>query len=209
MFTDVMSLEVWLSFAAASLLLVIAPGPAVALMVSTGLSRGRRAALSLIPGYFFGDLVAMVLSFAGLGALLMTSAKLFVLLKWLGALYLVYLGWRMWREARQLGDAEPTVNGTRHLGAQAFLVSVLNPKSLLFFLAFMPQFIDPTTAAIPQLILLGLTFLGLGLFNDLAYALLSSSGGQMLRAPTRRLIHRTGAVCMVGAGLATAAIRRQ
>ncbi|ALM54681.1 lysine transporter LysE [Halomonas huangheensis] len=203
-----MSLEVWLSFVAASLVLVASPGPAVALMVSTGISRGRRAALSLIPGYFIGDLTAMVLSFAGLGALLMTSAKLFVLLKWLGAVYLIYLGWRMWRESHQLNNAEPATAGTKNLSAQAFLVSVLNPKSLLFFLAFMPQFLDPAAPAIPQLIILGMTFLCLGLINDIGYALLASSGGKLLSSPIQRLMHRAGGVCMVGAGMATAMLRR-
>ncbi|GHA86083.1 hypothetical protein GCM10007159_04060 [Modicisalibacter luteus] len=86
-----MSLELWLSFVLASFLIIASPGPAVALLVATGINQGRKAALAMLPGFFLGDLVAMSLSFAGVGALLMASAELFSVVKWLGAVYLVYL----------------------------------------------------------------------------------------------------------------------
>lgn len=89
-----MPLELWLSFCLASLLIIASPGPAVALLVATGVNRGRRAALAMLPGFFLGDLLAMTLSFAGVGALLMASAELFQVLKWLGAAYLLYLASR-------------------------------------------------------------------------------------------------------------------
>ncbi|OBX37386.1 homoserine/homoserine lactone efflux protein [Halomonas elongata] len=204
-----MTLELWLSFVAASLLIVASPGPAVALLVTTGVTQGRRAALSLLPGYLLGDLAAMTLSFAGVGALLMASAELFGVLKWLGAAYLVYLGIRMWREAGQLGgleDTAPVKLGMNTL--KAFLVTMLNPKSLLFFLAFMPQFITPAQPALPQLVILGTTFLGVGLLSDLGYTLLSSSSGHLLTARFRRILHRGGGASLVGAGVAMAAMRR-
>ncbi|HET8791152.1 MAG TPA: LysE family translocator [Modicisalibacter sp.] len=203
-----MSLELWLSFVLASFLIVAAPGPAVALLITTGINHGRKAALAMLPGFFLGDLIAMALSFAGVGALLMASAELFSVLKWLGAAYLFYLGIKMWREAGQLGDLEPT-GANLHLGtAKAFLVTVLNPKTLLFFMAFMPQFVALNQPLLPQLAILFSTFLVVGVLTDLAYTLLSTSGGRFMTARLRRILHRSGAGSLVGASVLVATMRR-
>lgn len=203
-----MSLELWLSFVLASFLIVAAPGPAVALLITTGINRGRKAALAMLPGFFLGDLVAMALSFAGVGALLMASAELFSVLKWVGAAYLLYLGIKMWREAGQLSDLEP-VEANIHLGtAKAFLVTVLNPKTLLFFIAFMPQFVAMNQPLLPQLAILFSTFLAVGILTDLAYTLLSTSGGRFMTARLRRILHRGGAGSLIGASVLVATMRR-
>nr|WP_298415702.1 LysE family translocator [uncultured Halomonas sp.] len=203
-----MSLELWFSFALASLLILISPGPAVALLIATGINRGRKAALALLPGFFLGDLVAMTLSFAGVGALLMASAEWFSVFKWLGAAYLIYLGVKMWREAGQLGDLAPAGVNIRLGTAKAFLITVLNPKSILFFMAFMPQFVTTDRPLFPQLAILFSTFLMLGVLTDLSYTLLSTSGGKFLTARLRRVLHRGGAGCLIGAGALVATMRR-
>nr|WP_163500876.1 LysE family translocator [Halomonas socia] len=203
-----MPLELWLSFCLASLLIIASPGPAVALLVTTGVNRGRRAALAMLPGFFLGDLLAMTLSFAGVGALLMASAELFQIFKWLGAAYLLYLGIKMWREAGQMGSLAPSGADIRLGTAKAFLVTALNPKSLAFFMAFMPQFVVPSQPLLPQLAILFSTFLALGVLSDLAYTFLATSGGQLLSARLRRLLHRTGAGSLIGASALVAAMRR-
>ncbi|MCL4553442.1 LysE family translocator [Halomonas mongoliensis] len=203
-----MPLELWLSFCLASLLIIVSPGPAVALLVTTGINRGRRAALAMLPGFFLGDLLAMTLSFAGVGALLMASAELFQLFKWLGAAYLLYLGIKMWREAGRLGDLQPTGTDIRVGTAKAFLVTALNPKSLAFFMAFMPQFVTPSQPLLPQLAILFSTFLVIGVLSDLAFTFLATTGGRMLSARFRRILHRAGAGSLIGASALVAAMRR-
>ena len=203
-----MPLDLWLAFVIASAVLLVIPGPVVTLLVATGLGQGRAAAVAMIPGVVLGDLVAMCLSMAGVGPLLLASAALFAAVKWLGAAYLVWLGVRMWRQAPHLPPAIPPAIDARSLGTRAFLVNVLNPKSILFFVAFMPQFVVPGRAALPQLMLLGGTFLGLSLLSNLAWALAAGSGGQVLGSHLRRVLHRCGAGALVGAGLLTAGLRR-
>ncbi|MGP9766136.1 LysE family translocator [Halomonas sp. AOP13-D3-9] len=203
-----MSIELWLSFVLASFLVIAAPGPAVALLVMTGINQGRRAALAMLPGFFLGDLVAMSLSFAGVGALLMASAELFTLVKWLGVIYLLYLGIKMWRESGQLNNLEAAGASVKQGTAKAFWVTLLNPKSILFFMAFMPQFINQSLPLAPQLAILFTTFLVIGLISDLGYTLLSTTSRQLMNARFRRLLHRCGAGSLIGAGVLMTVMRR-
>lgn len=203
-----MSIELWLSFVLASFLVIASPGPAVALLVMTGINQGRKAALAMLPGFFLGDLVAMSLSFAGVGALLMASAELFTMVKWLGVLYLLYLGIKMWRESGQLNDLEASGVNIQQGTAKAFWVTLLNPKSILFFMAFMPQFINHAQPLAPQLAILFTTFLMIGLISDLGYTLLSTSSRQLMTARFRRLLHRCGAGSLIGAGVLMTVMRR-
>ncbi|MDQ7729639.1 LysE family translocator [Halomonas sp. SpR8] len=203
-----MSIELWLSFVLASFLVIASPGPAVALLVMTGINQGRRAALAMLPGFFMGDLVAMSLSFAGVGALLMASAELFAIVKWLGVVYLLYLGIKMWRESGQLNDLEASGANVKQGTAKAFWVTLLNPKSILFFMAFMPQFINQTQPLAPQLAILFTTFLVIGVISDLSYTLLSTTSRQLMSARFRRLLHRCGAGSLIGAGVLMTVMRR-
>ncbi|MDX6750346.1 LysE family translocator [Geminicoccaceae bacterium 1502E] len=202
-----MALEMWLAFVAASLALLVIPGPTVTLLLATGLSQGRAAAMRMVPGVMLGDLVAMALSLAGLGALLAASATLFTIAKGLGAAYLVWLGVRMWREAPDQGAPEVKAAGGSP-GAQAFLVTVLNPKSILFFVAFMPQFVSPAAPVLPQLLLMGATFVLLAGANSAAYALLAGRFARHMTLRLRRTVQRTGASFLIGAGLLALATRR-
>ena len=187
------------------------PGPTILLIVSYALSRGRGVALSTALGAVLGDLVAMTLSFLGVGALLAASAELFVVLKWIGALYLIWLGVKMWRSRPDpAGPAEAQGPG-RGLGifGHAFAVTLLNPKSIMFFIAFMPQFIDPAAPVVPQMVLLGATFLGLAFLSCASYGLLAGGFRDSLASPRRQIvINRLGGGVLIGAGVFAAAMKR-
>lgn len=198
-----MSLETWLAFAAAATAMLLIPGPTILLVVGQSLGGGRRNALPLVAGVAAGDLTAMTLSLAGLGALLATSATLFALLKWAGAAYLIYLGVRLWR-APVTAEAPPPLPAGR-AARDAFVVTALNPKSIAFFVAFVPQFLDPARAFLPQAATLVATFVALAALNALGYALLAGHlSGAVRRPHVRRTFNRLGGGALIGAGLAVA-----
>ena len=210
-----MSLELYLAYVAATTILLIIPGPTILLVVSYALSEGRRAALSTVAGVGLGDLTAMVLSLGGLGALMATSATAFTIVKWLGAAYLVWLGIKMWRTRpvpleEGLADAPIRVpRRHRDMLVQAWIVTALNPKGIVFFMAFLPQFLVPGQPVLPQFLLLGGTFLILAVVNAALYALLAGSLRGRIGSPRGlRLINRAGGTVLIGAGIVTAGLQR-
>ncbi|MCB1498361.1 MAG: LysE family translocator [Bauldia sp.] len=205
-----MDLATWLAFTAASIILLMIPGPTVLLVVSYALTQGRRVALATAAGVALGDFTAMTLSLAGLGALLLASAGLFTALKWVGAAYLVYLGVRLWRSQPRLPDTgDVAAAPARGIFGHAFLVTALNPKSIAFFVAFVPQFIAKDAPLLPQLAIMEVTFVSLAAVNALAYALAADQLRLRIRRPgVLKWLNRTGAGCLVGMGVATAAISR-
>ncbi|ANY79069.1 lysine transporter LysE [Microvirga ossetica] len=204
-----MTLETWLAFTAASAVLLVIPGPTILLVVSYALGQGWRTALPMAVGVALGDFTAMTLSLLGLGAVLAASATLFTVLKWCGAAYLVWLGIKLWRAGGAL-DAKPrtdAASAAKMLG-HAWLVTALNPKGLTFFIAFLPQFIDPKLALLPQIGVFGATFLTLAFANVITYALIASRARRVVQNPrTMRAINRTGGSLLIGAGIATVALR--
>ena len=205
-----MTVEIWLAFAAASAVLLAIPGPTVLLVVAYALGQGKRAAMATTAGVALGDFTAMTASLLGLGLLLATSATLFTILKWAGAAYLVYLGIKLWRTPVANPDMpEPTLVSTRRMLAHTWLVTALNPKSIVFFMAFLPQFLDPTRPLLPQLLVMEATFLILATLNAAAYATLAQSARRLIKTPTlQRTINRTGGTLLIGAGVLTATFRR-
>lgn len=207
-----MEFHVWLAFASASILLLLIPGPTVLLVLSYAISQGRRTALATVAGVGLGDFIAMSASLAGLGALVMTSATLFTILKWVGALYLIYLGVRMLMGAGKatgvdLDKAEAASSRTVFLHATA--VTALNPKSIAFFIAFVPQFVTAEAALLPQFAILIATFIGLAVINVLAYAFLADELKRRLAGPALiRLLTRMGGGALIAMGVATAMLRR-
>ena len=167
-----MSIDLWLTFVAASTALLLIPGPTVLLVLSYALSQGKRVAIASASGVALGDLIAMSLSLAGLGALVLASATLFTVLKWVGAIYLVWLGIKLLRASPNatLPPTERDVEA-RAVFTHAALVTALNPKSIAFFIAFVPQFITPHAPLAPQFTILITTFVTLGGLNALLYAL--------------------------------------
>lgn len=204
-----MDLGVWLAFVAATSLLLVIPGPTILLVVSYALGQGWRAAAPMAVGVALGDLTAMTASLLGIGALLATSATLFTALKLVGAVYLIYLGIKLFRagDALNLDPRHDTVSPLKMLG-HAWLVTALNPKSLTFFVAFVPQFIDTAQPFLPQATIAIATFVCLAFANAFGYALLASRARRLVTRPGLiGLFNRAGGTALVGAGLAAAAIR--
>ncbi|MGQ0709002.1 MAG: LysE family translocator [Rhodoferax sp.] len=204
-----MAFENYIAFFLASLIVVLIPGPTVMLVVSQALSSGRRSVIPLAAGVGLGDLLAMSLSFAGIGAVLATSALLFSVLKWIGAGYLVYLGVKAWRAPISVGGEAQKSSSGRSQFVSAFLTTALNPKSIIFFVAFVPQFVAHSSPVLPQFILLGATYLALGILNAAAYAVFAGQLRTLLKEP-RAIKHfnRVGGSVLIGAGLLTATAKR-
>lgn len=204
-----MTFETWAAFAAATAVLLVIPGPTILLVVSYALGQGWRTALPTAAGVALGDFTAMTLSMLGVGALLATSATVFTMLKWAGAAYLVWLGVKLFRAGGTL-DAKPredAVSSLKMLG-HAWLVTALNPKSLTFFVAFLPQFLDPKADFWTQMLIFEATFVTLAAANAFGYALIASRARAVVSSPRAiRAINRTGGTLLIGAGIATVAMR--
>jgi threonine/homoserine/homoserine lactone efflux protein len=206
-----MNLEVWIPFALASELILIIPGPTIILVISQAVTHGRRSVVPLVAGVLLGDFTAMTLSLLGLGAVLSASATLFNIFKWVGAIYLIYLGVKLWRLDPKNNSIRYDAKNTsaRSLLKSAFIVTALNPKSIAFFVAFLPQFIDPLKPAFFQLTILGGTFLLLATINAALYALFAGQLSEQIRKPNvRKWIDRCGGSALIGAGILTAAMKR-
>jgi threonine/homoserine/homoserine lactone efflux protein len=192
-------------FAVACLAFLAIPGPSVFYVVTWSLVQGRRAGLTSMLGVQAGGLVHVVAAAFGVSALIASSAAAFTVVKYAGAAYLVFLGVRklLARDADAedvppRGRASPT-----RLFGHGVVVNVLNPKTALFFLAFLPQFVDPSAGPVaPQMLLLGTMLVGLGVLSDGTYALLASGLGHRLR--NRRRLERASGGVFVALGLAAA-----
>ena len=207
-----MEFQVWLAFAAASTALLLIPGPTVLLVLSYAISQGKRVALATAAGVAFGDLIAMSVSLAGLGALVLASAMLFTVLKWIGAAYLVYLGITLLRNASSasLSEAEDVakISATK-VFCHATAVTALNPKSIVFFIAFAPQFIIVDSPLITQFVILVATFVGLAAINALTYALLADKlRAKIVRLSVLAWLSRSGGIALVLMGVTTAIFRK-
>ena len=195
-------------FAVAAVTLLLIPGPAVLYIVSRSVGQGRAAGLASVCGIHVGSLLHVAAAALGLSALLVSSALAYDTVRYLGAAYLVWLG--VQRLLARDQDARPAGAAREPLGrifAQGVVVNVLNPKTALFFFAFLPQFVDAAAGAVPlQVTVLGATFVGLGLVTDSAYALLASTGAGFIRG--RRRVARASRLVsggvLVGLGVTTA-----
>lgn len=179
-------------FAAASLLFAVVPGPAVIYIVTRSVDQGRAAGLASVLGIATGTLVHVPLAAVGLSALLVSSAVAFTTVKYLGAAYLVYLGIRklLEREEDEL-DGEPATRSLSRIYSQGALVGVLNPKTALFFLAFLPQFVDPSRGSTAlQLATLGVLLVCISMVSDSCYALLTGTASTWLRGRGTRFMRR-------------------
>lgn len=201
-----MNLETWLAFAAASTILLIIPGPTILTVISYSISHGYRAKVPLILAVALGDSTALALSLLGLGALLANSVFWFQIIKWAGGLYLIYLGIKLLRAGVTAPEIKqkPKLASSWRLFADTYLVTALNPKGMVFFLAFLPQFVDTASAAAPQLWLLAATFVALATLNASIYALFAGKASEILASPkTQRRFNLTGGSLLMVAGLWT------
>lgn len=204
-----MTFETWATFAAATAVLLVIPGPTILLVISYALGQGWRTALPTAAGVALGDFTAMTLSMLGVGALLAASATVFTALKWVGAAYLIWLGIKLFRAGGTL-SATPRTEATPALKmmAHAWIVTALNPKGITFFIAFVPQFIDPHLSFVRQALIFEATFLILAFCNALGYALVASRARGLFASPRAiRAFNRTGGSLLMGAGVAAVAIK--
>jgi threonine/homoserine/homoserine lactone efflux protein len=173
-------------FAAATMALLLVPGPAVTYIVTRSVTQGRAAGMVSVLGIHAGSVVHVAAAALGITALLAASATAFTVVKYLGAAYLVYLGVRklLNRDPLETGEVAPA--SRRRLFTEGFVVNVLNPKTAMFFLAFLPQFADPARGPLaPQIVLLGVVWIVLGVASDGAFALLSAALAGRLRRSRR------------------------
>ena len=206
-----MPFELWLAFVAASAVLLVIPGPTILTVISYSVAHGRRANVPLVLAVALGDSTALVLSLLGLGSLLAASAFWFTVVKWVGGLYLIVLGLRLLR-ARP-ADSGPAPEAAALSPARLFLntyaVTALNPKGIVFFIAFLPQFLSPAAPVGPQLWLLAVTFVGLASINATLYAVFAAAARRLLDSPrAQRRFNLAGGTLMCGAGLWALMARR-
>ena len=206
-----MSLEIWITFVIASSVLLAIPGPTVLIVVSYALGNGRASAWATVPAVALGDFTAMTISLLGAGAILAASASLFTVIKIIGAVYLVWLGIQLWRAPPVFEVLAPRGNtaNARRMFWNSYIVTALNPKGIVFFIAFVPQFIDSNAPLIVQSPVLVATFVVLGAVNVVIWALLAGEMRARFQRPaTLRLANRIGGSFLIGAGLLTALARR-
>jgi len=198
-------------FLVASKILLVIPGPTIVMVVSQALAQGRRVALASVLGVGLGDLCAATLSLAGVGTLLAASATAFMLLKTLGAVYLVYVGLTLWRaptpDLPVLGDVAPRRRWS--IFRDAFLVTLFNPKGIVFFVAFVPQFIAADRPFAPQAATYVALFVLLGIINAYGYMLLADRARAAIRRPgVLKGVTRAGGAILMAAGIGALFARR-
>jgi threonine/homoserine/homoserine lactone efflux protein len=196
-------LHTFLIFAAASAAFVAVPGPSVIYIVSRSLAEGRTAGIVSALGIQTGGLVHVLAAAVGVSALLASSAVAFSVVKYAGAAYLIYLGVRKFLEGDEPIPEEGVRAGRRRLYTQGVVVNTLNPKTALFFLAFLPQFVDPDRAVAPQVLALGVLFLAIATLSDSTYAIVAGSVRGWL-GERRKALARVSGCSYVGLGLLAA-----
>ena len=203
-----MPLDLYLAYVAACALLAIVPGPTVTVIVANSLRHGTRAGLLNVAGTQLGLALMMAVLVAGLTSVIAAMGGLFDWLRYAGAAYLVWIGWKLWKSEDWIGsDAKPDLPKGGFL-LQGFLVMMANPKALLFFGAFIPQFVDPRGDYAAQIVLLGVTAMAVALVSDGAYAVLTGRAGALLSRRRVRLVSRVSGGCLIGGGLWLALMRR-
>ena len=206
-----MPLDLYLAFVLASAVLILIPGPNVTLLVANSLAYGASRALVTLAGTSSAIALQLAITVLGMTSLIAVLAAWFEWLRWAGVLYLVWLGVQQWRAVPvALEDVDPRRVAGHTLFWRGFLVSATNPKTLLFYAAFFPQFVDPASAPLAQLLLMSATFLALATLLDGGYVLLAGRLRQLFRGPRRaRLRNRLTGSLLIGAGLGLALARRQ
>ncbi len=201
-----MNLDTWLLFSGAALVVILIPGPLSLLMISNSLNFGLRRSYPAFLGGVFASICLLSASALGLGALLLASEQLFSALKIVGALYLFYLAWQSWQQSRlpSAGAEVPTSPAVPRFGAlfgRAFVLGASNPKDILFFAAFLPQFLSAEQAFLPQLLIMIATWTVLDLLCKLAYGLGAHGAARDLRSGSgQSWFNRTSAALFGGAG---------
>jgi threonine/homoserine/homoserine lactone efflux protein len=204
-----MELSIYLAFVVATTIMIALPGPSVLLTVAHGISFGGRRALFTVAGATAGIAVQLGIAAIGLASLLNIVAEAFVWLRWAGAAYLVYLGIKQWISARTATRFEASSGSTTNLFSQGLVTTILNPKSLIFIAAFLPQFIDTTQPVGVQFAVIVPTFLGITFAVTSIWALLAGKVSGLLKSQRAvRSVLRTGGALTIATGAGLALARR-
>jgi threonine/homoserine/homoserine lactone efflux protein len=196
-----MSIQVYLAYVAACILITIIPGPTVTLIIANSLTHGTRAGLLNVAGTQLGLAIMLGVLLVGLSSIIATMGWWFDWVRIAGAVYLVWLGWKLVRANGGFGEIGRTPAPRGGFFLQGFLVLMANPKALLWFGAFIPQFVDPTGNYVGQIVLLGATAMATAALTDGAYALLGGRTGQYMSAKRIRLAARLSGLFLIGGGV--------
>ncbi len=206
-----MSIELWLAFVSTVFVFAIIPGPTVVFVIGQAITHGKKSVAPLALGVVFGDFVAMVISLLGLGALLATSAVLYGILKWFGVAYLIYLGIKAFREKPEVDPSlfeDMNVSKFKMFKSSA-IVTALNPKNIIFFVAFLPQFVNTSTNVLPQFLILMVSFSLVTMTTITSFAMFAGKIQHKIKSyKARKRLNQFGGSALVGAGVFTATMQR-
>ena len=196
-----MPLDLYLAYLLACVLIAIVPGPTVTVIVANSLRHGTRAGLLNVAGTQLGLALMMATLIVGLASVIAAMGWVFDWLRYAGAAYLVWLGWKLLRSPEAIADAGDAPRPKGGFFLQGFIVMLSNPKALLFFGAFIPQFVDARGNYVAQIVLLGLTAMAVALVSDGAYAVLTGRAGAMLSKKKARLASRVSGSFLIAGGI--------
>ena len=196
-----MTLEIYIAYIVACFVIALVPGPTVTVIVANSLAHGSRAGLLNVAGTQLGLALMMAILVVGLSSVIAAMGWLFDWLRWAGAAYLVWLGWKLLRAPDAMVDIQKSSVPKGGFLLQGFLVLMANPKALLWFGAFIPQFIDPTGNYVGQIVLLGVTAMAVALVSDGAYAVVTGRASAMLSRKRVRLVSRLSGGFLIGGGI--------
>ncbi|MEP2981022.1 MAG: LysE family translocator [Lentilitoribacter sp.] len=205
-----MPIENYVAFVIASIIVLIIPGPSIIMAVGQAIAHGKRAVAPTVWGVVAGDAIATTLSMLGVGTILLASSEAFQIIKWAGVIYLIYIGILMIRNA---GKAETSdtqsadqLKSPQKMFQQALIVTAINPKGIIFFIAFVPQFISPTSSFLPQAAICITTFLVLAFVNMWLYTAFAAHARQGMQNPSvLKWAERMGGSLLISAGVLSAA----
>jgi threonine/homoserine/homoserine lactone efflux protein len=201
-----MNWHLFAGFLVITFVLILTPGPIVTLVISTGATRGVRAGLVTVAGTSLGNAALLTAIALGLTWVLSHAVYLFEVLRWIGVAYLIWLGVRAWRGA---GRLQPAATGHQVHFWRGFLVALSNPKTLAFFTAFLPQFVDPTRPPAYQLAVMCAVSVLLAALSDSCWAIVSGMGRAWFITPARtKLLMRVSALTLIGGGVWLSLARR-
>jgi threonine/homoserine/homoserine lactone efflux protein len=203
-----MTLEIYIAYIVTCFVIALIPGPTVTVIVANSLAHGSRAGLLNVAGTQLGLALMMAILVVGLSSVIAAMGWLFDWLRWAGAAYLVWLGWKLLRAPDAMMDVQQASMPKGGFLLQGFLVLMANPKALLWFGAFIPQFIDPTGNYVGQIVLLGVSAMAVALVSDGAYAVVTGRAGKWLSKRRVRLVSRLSGVFLIGGAIWLALTKR-
>lgn len=206
-----MNLHLFLAYCVAVAILLLIPGPVVTLVVANSLSHGSRSGLATVVGASIGNAILLGATAIGLIAFFALMSEIFQVVRWVGALYLIWLGIKAWRDRGGGGAAlaPAAARSSRTVFLQGFLIAITNPKAIVFYIAFLPQFVDSRLSAGPQLMVMIGTMIVMAFLSDSVYALLAGRARGWFTAPNRRRLQaRTTGTLLIGLGCGLLLARR-